>query len=130
MPACVVAIAVGVGGDHAAARLAFLVAGGVALAMEATAWSVVRAAWARRFWPPSEGDPAAVAPVFVGLLSVAGCLSLATPATAPSGLQAGARGALAAVAIQATAALLANLRQRGRGTPVLEGSPPPGRKRH
>lgn len=112
-PVIVVAIWVRAVEDVAAAQLAFVVATGGVLVIEVTARLPVRAAWSRRLWPPSENEPAGLAPLLAGgawtaaAAWVAGRLGEVDAAA----MEAGVRGCQVAIAIQLGASLTSAVRR-------------------
>lgn len=115
-PVVVVAIGVRAVDGVAAAQLAFVVAAGGVLAIELTARLLVRTAWSRHLWPPSENEPAGLVPPLAGsawavaAVWIAGRLDQADAAA----VEAGVRGCQVAIAIQLCAWLASAERRRVR----------------
>lgn len=100
-----------------AVRLAFIVAGGTAVAVELAARAVSRSAWARHRWPPAEHEPVALLSVAAGALWVAAwaVLHQSMGGDTARAMETGVRAGIAAVGIQFAGWLLA---ARARPPPV------------
>lgn len=116
-PVTVVAIWVRAVEGVAAAQLAFVVAAGGVLVIEVTARLLVRTAWSRRLWPPSENEPAALLPPLAGGAWAASAAWVAgrLGEVEAEAIEAGVRGCQVAIAIQLGAALISTVR-RGSGS--------------